>query len=416
MKGQIKLDLPFFQQWVEKIDGRLTGYVDNLKLYSAYQPIFSLAHKRIVGYEALLRARKTDGSWTSPAPLFEQKKSTFDLIFLDRLSRYIHVHNFNVLADPINWLFLNVSLKTIINGKAYGEYFKELLTACNIPAHRVVIEVVEQPIEDNALLLDTINFYKNMDCLIAIDDFGAGYSNFDRIWMLKPDIVKLDRSFLLRASGQESIRNLLPGIIALLHQAGALVLIEGVETRQEAIIAMESGADFVQGYYFGRPFIDLSSGPDKFDGFESLFKQHKRTASHDEALFRRKTERYTVLFKKAIAGLRAGQPFEKSVERLLAEPYIVRCYQIGTDGIQIGHTAVSESYKTHKDNRFLPLDDAKNADWFRRHYLKRAIRHPGQLQLSRPYLSITGAHMCVTMSMKFKKQAQESVLCIDIVI
>jgi len=55
-------------------------------------------------------------------------------------------------------------------GKAFGSYFNDLLEALDFPPHRVVIEVVEQPISDNDLLLHTIQYYKEMGCLIAISE------------------------------------------------------------------------------------------------------------------------------------------------------------------------------------------------------------------------------------------------------
>nr|NJM04474.1 EAL domain-containing protein [Desulfobacula sp.] len=254
-----------------------------------------------------------------------------------------------------------------------------------------------------------------MGCLIAIDDFGAGHSNFDRIWTLKPNIVKLDRSFLIRASTEKSIRGLLPGIVSLLHQAGALVLVEGVETRDQAIISIESDADFVQGFYFGKPSIRLCPPFETdFREFDSLLEQYKALAFSEDAKFREKINRYRPVFDSAVISLTKGASFEEAARALLSQPSVVRCYQIGADGIQIGGTLVSPSLESHRNDCYRPLDDAKSADWFRRHYLKRALLHPGQLQITRPYLSITGAHMCITLSMRFSSRDQETVLCCDL--
>lgn len=415
MKRDTILDLPFIRQWAAKKNNYLTGSFDGLNLYTALQPIFSLAHKRVVGYEALLRVKDQDSQWISPAPLFENGSHASKIIHLDRLCRYIHLNNFLNMNDDINWIFLNVSPTTIVNAKSYGEFFKDLIESFDFPAHRIVIEVVEQPIEDNDLLIETVNYYKDLGCLIAIDDFGAGHSNFDRIWTLKPDIVKLDRSFLLRAVSQKSIRDLLPGIISLLHQAGSLVLLEGIETHEQALIAIESDVDFVQGFYFGKPFTDLFSPFSGFNGFKPLLDQYKTLSTAETEKFQKKINRYRAVFNDAVTNLIIGQSFKNSTETLLSEPSVVRCYQIGTDGVQMGKTIVSKALKDHKSKRFRPLDDAESADWFRRHYLKRAIFHPEQLQVTRPYLSITGAHMCITLSMKFSAPDNERVLCCDLI-
>ncbi|WP_022665018.1 EAL domain-containing protein [Desulfospira joergensenii] len=417
MKSDIRLDLPFIREWAVKKRPYLTGQMNGLDLYTALQPIFSLAHKRVVGHEALVRVKDTvKDRWVSPVSLFDTNKGSAELIHLDRLCRYIHINNFKSLDNPVNWLFLNVSPTTIINGMEYGSYFRELLELFDFPPHRIVIEVVEHPISDNYLLMENIEFYKSLGCLVAIDDFGAGHSNFNRIWNLKPDIVKLDRSFLVKASQQKNIRALLPGIIALLHQAGSLVLVEGIETRDQAIIAIESDADFVQGFYFGRPFTNLSDPPRGFDQFGDLFKQYKDFSNRDDLRFQKRIDKYSCLFTRSVEGLKSGLTTEEAVTGLMSDPSVARCYLIGTDGIQIGRTLFSKSCALDKDQRFKPIEDARNADWFRRHYLKRAILHPDQLQITRPYLSITGAHMCITLSMKFKGPEKDSVLCCDLVL
>ena len=66
--------------------------------------------------------------------------------------------------------------------------------------------------------------------MIAVDDFGAGHANIDRLWRLEPDIVKLDRSLLRDASQTRQARALYPRLVAMLQEIGALVVAEGWKT------------------------------------------------------------------------------------------------------------------------------------------------------------------------------------------
>ena len=102
-----------------------------------------------------------------------------------------------------------------------------------------------------------MNAYRELGCAIAMDDFGLGRSNFERIVALRPDIVKIDRSIQTAAVGDAKSRRMLPSIIELLHESGAQVSVEGVESAREALVAMESGADQVQGHYFAAPAGEL---------------------------------------------------------------------------------------------------------------------------------------------------------------
>lgn len=414
MKTSLVLDLPVIRQYAEVSGPYLTGHLAGFRLYTAMQPIYSLAHKRTVGYEALLRVKDRTGRQAGPDLLFDQDRSAGEMVLLDRLCRYLHVHNFGCLADDLNWLFLNVSSHTILNGPGFGSFFSEMLEFLNFPPHRVVVEVVEQAMADMARLTETIDYYKALGCLIAIDDFGAGHSNFDRIWTLQPDIVKLDRSFLVRADAREKIREMLPGIVSLLHQAGALVLMEGVETRNQALIAIDSDADLVQGFYWGKPFTRLADARKPFTGFDSLLSEYKTGSMVRENLFRSTVERVSAGFEKTVDLLKQGESLDRASAGLLSDDIVVRCYQIDTNGLQIGGTIVSDTPEIRGDDRFAPLEDASSADWFRRHYLKRAMLHPGQLQVSRPYLSITGAHYCVTLSMQISVSGTPRVVCCDL--
>ena len=117
---------------------------------------------------------------------------------------------------------------------------------------------------------------------------------------------------------------------------------------------------------------------------------------------------------EAIAALKTGKPLEEACTQLSDEDSVERCYLLQTDGIQIGNTIASKKGLANRDLRYKPLEDAKSADWFRRHYLRRAVMHPNQVQITRPYLSITGGRMCVTLSIMFSGPNGQSVLCCDL--
>ena len=311
METCLKLDLTSIQEKTLTHGVYQTGIFDSHRLHTALQPIYSLAHKRIVGHEALTRVFNADDHPVSPAQLFTRNWSDDRMIKLDRLTRWLHIQNFKLLNDPLNWLFLNIAPQTLAWGREYGPFFKTALDAAGIPAHQVVIEVVEHPFEDEAPIKDAVESYRELGCLIALDDFGAGHSNFNRIWTLKPDIVKLDRSFLSfldQADDGPGSRNMLPGIVSLLHQAGALVLMEGVETQAQALAGVGSDVDLVQGFYFGKPFTRIASPPDFFDGFSSLMDLYRIETHHTEARFTDNIRRYHTLFTQAGRSFKGWKP------------------------------------------------------------------------------------------------------------
>ena len=399
----------------ETVDGAIVGYFKGLILTSQFQPIFSLAHKRPVGYEALLRAKNPAGQKIAPIDVFNMPLSEHESVYLDRLCRNLHLRNFLSIPDHSSWLFLNINPMVTVKGKLYGPYFAELLTRYQMPAHRIVIEILEGTIQDESLLANAVDYYKELGCLVAIDDFGAGQSNFSRIWSLSPQIVKFDRSIIVQAANNHHARRVLPNLINLVHESGSLSLMEGIETEREALIAMDSGIDFVQGYFFGKPTqadlictLDSVSLPQLCDKFRDF-------ANHEAKKYHAKLQNYVALFQNSARLVASGVATEQACSAFIGQQQARRCYLLNHEGLQLGFNITPQSHhETQDDPRFYPMADTKNANWSRRHYFRRAMNNPGETQVSRPYLSITGANMCVTLSIRINTDQNTQVFCCDL--
>ena len=126
-----------------------------------------------------------------------------------------------------------------------------------IPPSSVVIEVTELPLndEDDQAFLYNLARSRDKGHLIALDDFGAGSSNFNRVLLLQPDIVKLDTDLLHLAGSSHRHKHALRALVSFIHEIGAKCIVEGVETEALLNIVRNSGADYVQGYYLSRPSL-----------------------------------------------------------------------------------------------------------------------------------------------------------------
>ena len=167
------------------------------------------------------------------------------------------MQNFVQQGESRGWLFLNVDPYVAIEGPRYGSFFAHMLHENGFAPHRVAVELIESQVMSEASLAAAVEYYREMGCVIVIDDFGAGYSNFDRIWRLRPNIVKIDREMTRRIGAEARVRYMFSGIVSVLHQAGALVCVEGIETEHEALCALDAGADLVQGRLFAPPAPQL---------------------------------------------------------------------------------------------------------------------------------------------------------------
>lgn len=394
---------------------QVVGQFRQFTLHSHYQPILSLSHRRVVGYEALVRPHDKSGQSASPLTLFHSVHGDRETVHLDRLCRNIHVRNFMSAANGNTWLFLNVNPEVAMHGNQYAPYFRELLSRYNLPASRVVIEILENAIDDEAQLADTVAYYKELGCLVAIDDFGAGHSNFERIWRIKPQLVKLDRSMIVQARLDTSVRRALPGLVALLHEAGALTLMEGIETEEEAMIAMDADIDFVQGFLFGRPGSTLHADSTYEDSpITKMCMQHRAQASANATLEQMRLKPYQTAFRDSAQLVSQGGGLEPASQPFLRLPKTVRCFLLNKSGYQVGGNIVSLASTHPPDSRYRPLSDVSDANWSRRPYYRRALHDPGNVQISRPYLSVSDARMCITLSVTVERDGALHVFCADL--
>ena len=232
---------------------------EGLTLSTHFQPLYSVRRESCLGYEALIRATAADGAPVTPAALFAQAFALGRGVQLDWICRAIHLRSFARLDPGDRKLCINVHPEAAVQDSGSAQEFADLIRFYGLTPRRVCVEILEDRCADEPLLRKVVKAYRELGCAIAMDDFGIGGSNIDRIVALRPDIVKMDRSILIDAVGDTHARRMLPALIELVREAGALVVVEGVESANEALIAIEAGADQVQGNYFATPSATLSN-------------------------------------------------------------------------------------------------------------------------------------------------------------
>lgn len=382
-------------------------------LFSHFQPILSLAHGRQIGVEGLLRAEGPAGR-VAPPVLFEQAAAAGLTAELDSTAAELHVANFGLHAETPMWLFLNMLPSVALDFPQRRPAFEAMLLRFGLRPEQIVIEILEAEVPLGASLDETVRCVRDLGCLIAIDDFGAGHSNIDRIWQLEPDIVKLDRSLIAAAATHARVRRVLPSLISLLHEAGSMVVIEGIETADEALLAMDSDADFVQGFHFARPqpLPQLLDHPPLID--EALWERFAGLTMEEGQYNREQLGPYLAGLQQAGYCMEAGMEQDAACRIFLCLPHALRCFVLDGDGRQMGANMRGLHASTADDPRFAPLAEAAGARWSRRPYFRRAVHQMGLVQLTRPYLSLTGAHLCVTLSMAVRLEGKVMVVCGDV--
>ncbi len=388
---------------------------DSMLLDSHFQPIYSLAHRRTVGMEALLRATEA-GQALSPLQVYERYIRRDDRVALDLAVCEAHCRRFADMPQPQpRWLFLNVDAMTLSDSKQACELGR-IIGEAGIAPQSVVLEVLEQAIELDARLIEGVATLREQGCLLAIDDFGVGHSNLDRVCSLEPDFVKFDRNLLRSAVTQQRTRNLLSRLVRLMHEIGALVVVEGVETDSDVVVALDSGCDLVQGFYVARPAAMPDADTLITPRLDAKWDELMNREMLRRKLNRRQLELSRQAFVQTAIALMQGSEFRFAAQPMMALPDVIRCFLLDDEGRQKGPNLNVRQLSEVDNLRFAPLEDTTGAVWSRRSYFQHAIDQPGVLYMSEPYLSMTDTRTCVTLSMSIEIDDAMHVLCADVLL
>lgn len=379
-------------------DGLFIAQCENFTVHSAFQPIISVAHKRIVGYEGLARVFDDSGVARPPADLFQSIGDLEHLVRVDRACRALHLRNFVQANFELRWLFLNVHPLVAMHGHQFGSFFSEILEQLALNGWQIVIEIVESELPDERQLIDSIEFYRSMGCLVALDDFGVGGSQFTRLWRINADIVKLDRSLIVEAEHSERAQRTLPSLVSMIHEAGSMVLQEGIETRKQLALAIHAGADLLQGFGLGRPAILNQLEPFDLAFLEQGLSESTEAADRAEIDLHKKMTAVTERFEDMLVALERGQTLHSASQALLSLSVVARVFALDGQGYQVAETIHGAFAPASIKNRFRPLAHAEGACWAKRPYFRRAMLEPSMVQVSRPYLSVAGGNLCRTLS------------------
>lgn len=247
-------------------DAEVHGHFNDFSLTSVFQPLFSAQKLELKAHEALLRVRDPLNRQLSPPEAFATLSGPSDIIRFDRLCRVVHVLNFMGRPGQHDDLWLNVSADHLLSvHQDHGRVFETLLHYCGLTPKRIVLEILESRIDDLKHLQQAVDNYRKRGYRVALDDFGARHSNFDRLWSLTPDIVKLDRNLIVQGIENPRARRILPRLVGIIHELGAVAVCEGIETSDQLSLAQDSGADLVQGYLLGRPVANLWQPKDQME-------------------------------------------------------------------------------------------------------------------------------------------------------
>jgi len=219
-------------------------------IFPYFQPIIGVASGKIIGYEALARQYDEHKKIISAGNIFCNKEmKVTQLIELDRNIRRQALEKFSQLPGQ-SYLTLNIS-------SAWIEYVNDInelptlkmIDELNIDRSRIIIEITDLE-GDIDRLVRLVKVYRKNGLKVAIDDFGAGFSQLERVMAIRPDIIKIDMRLFKKAAKGGIASDIVHLLTKLSKRTGCRIVCEGVETAEEFVFGLNCGAQFLQGYLF----------------------------------------------------------------------------------------------------------------------------------------------------------------------
>ena len=220
------------------------------------QPKVDMRTGEIIGSEALVRWVHPEKGLISPRsfiPIFENNG------FITELDYYIfatvskQLDKWRSEGIPILPVSVNVSRADLYDPNLFPNIVK-IVDTYNIPHEFIEFELTESSfISDNHKLVElTYNLQKG-GFHVLMDDFGSGYSSLNSLKDIKVDVLKIDINFLPTSTSDERAGKILTSVVSMANALDLKVVVEGVETREQADFLISIGAYEAQGYYFFRP-------------------------------------------------------------------------------------------------------------------------------------------------------------------
>jgi len=249
-----------------ELESQLRNAIDKHEFILNYQPIYSLAKKSLVGFEALLRWNHPERGVLLPVDFLSVAE---DSEIIEQIGEWVI---FQACLQMKQWhekypQYQNLVININISGRQFRnpDFINLLNTVINdtgLKPDQIHLEITETVLIENQSRANNIfKSLQKMGFQIQIDDFGIGYSSLGYLQRFPVDTIKIDKSFIQSMGKEEKGSQLVNAMITMAHHLGMEVIAEGIETGKQLHDLKSMSCNYGQGYYLSHPLpspeIDL---------------------------------------------------------------------------------------------------------------------------------------------------------------
>jgi diguanylate cyclase (GGDEF)-like protein len=225
------------------------------QFFLAYQPIFDLPRREVVGVEALIRWQHPTHGLVAPDRFIPLAEETG---LIAAIGRWVLGEACRQAAD---WAAEGLTIGVSVNVSAYqlgrngfADDVRDALQSAHIEPSSLTLEITETALmRDVRAACEHLLEIEALGVRVAIDDFGTGYASLSQLQRMPVDILKVDRSFVAALSGGGQGRGLLEAILGVGRSLSLTVVAEGVEEHEQLQMLEAMGCQMAQGFMLGRP-------------------------------------------------------------------------------------------------------------------------------------------------------------------
>ncbi|MFC0560443.1 EAL domain-containing protein [Halalkalibacter alkalisediminis] len=338
-----------------------------------FQPIFSADKQLVVGYEVLARMKTAEG--VKSLGWFFQDKSIPDEY---RLELDEHIQKLALDAyietDQSTYLFFNYDASLLI--KDNGETFLKLIEPYQkkgLKLHQIVLELKEEDLIEYVDEHRHLFYYiQSLGLRLAIDDVGHNGSNLDLIAKLKPNIVKVDVTFMEDEELPHLYSEVHQSLSMLSRKIGATLLFEGVATFNQLNYSWRNGGRYYQGFYLEKPsptFVDADCCKEKMQKVFHHFIVYERKKM--EAQFTL-TNNLNLQLKQTMKQISPEDPYDEVIKKVAQDldRFAFRIYVCDAEGFQ-----QSSNLEKNTENEWELMKEGRFKNWsWRPYFLENIVR------------------------------------------
>ncbi|HEX4161508.1 MAG TPA: EAL domain-containing protein [Acidimicrobiales bacterium] len=238
------------------LDTGLHHVVERDEIEVLYQPLVSLADRRIVGAEALVRWNHPEHGLLLPAQFIKLAEDNGTILPIGRAvfeqaclqaKAWHEAHGLSLQVG------VNLSARQF-QQDGLADEIANVIQATGVDPAQMCLEITESLAMDDvdltSMILDRLH---TLGVGVAIDDFGTGHSSLGYLARFPIDVVKIDQSFVRDIDRDQVKSAIVSAVVALSQAIGSTTVVEGVETVAQLEELKNLGCDVAQGFYFARP-------------------------------------------------------------------------------------------------------------------------------------------------------------------